>query len=117
MESHAQPSDAQHREIVGAVAYGDGLLQGNFFLFGNLLQQLGLARSIDDLSRRLSCKQAIGYIQFVGVDVVKAKLALQLLGKAYETAREDSRFVSHRLEGSQQPVYAGGDRQPRRYTF
>ena len=50
MEGNAQSGLADHRQVVGTVAHGDGLSKVHLFHLSDELKQFGLAVSVDNLT-------------------------------------------------------------------
>ena len=110
-EGDAEPGEAEHRQVVGSITHGDGLLQAQSFLLRQLAQQIGLALGIDDRLDRHAGDLAVFDLQLVGEYVVDAQLGLQLLGEIAEAAGEDRRLVAQALELGEQHLGTLGQAQ------
>ena len=73
----AEAGGAEHGQVVGAVANGDGLRQPNALLFRDVAQQRGLSLGVDDLAAHLAGDQAILNLEFVGEHVIDAEAGLE----------------------------------------
>ena len=77
MECYAQTCFTQHWQVVGSVAYGNGLCQIYLLHLGYEFEQFGLAVSVYYLANVASGELAVVvYLQLIGIDVVDAVLAL-----------------------------------------
>ena len=95
MESDAQSGLRDHRQVVGTVAHGNGLGEIDFLNLGDELQQFGLAMAVDNLSDVASRQLAVvANLQFIGIDIVDAVLALQVLAEIGEAATEDGNLIA-----------------------
>lgn len=112
-ERHAQAGDRQHRQVVGAIADGNGLLHLQAFFARQLTQQVSLALGVDDRLDRHAGHLAIHHFQLVGEHVVDAQLGLQLLGKVGEATGEDGGLVTQALEFGEQRLGAFSQAQRR----
>ena len=109
MEGDAQTGYAQHGEIVGSVAHGNGLGYVYLLYLGNETEQFGLALAVYDIAHITAGQLAVFYLQFVGVHVVYAVLLLQVFAEIGEAAGEDGYLVAVFLEDVHQAVHSLGD--------
>lgn len=66
MECYAQTGFAQHRQVVGSVAYGNSLSKVNLLHLGYELEQFGLAVSVNYLANVASGEFAVViYLQLI----------------------------------------------------
>ena len=112
MEGDAQSGQREHRQVVGAVAHGDGLCQIHLLHLGDEAQQLGLACAVHDVAHVASRQFAVfAHLQLVGIDVVDAELLLQIFAEKGESAGEDGNLVAVFLQHQHQALGPFGDGQ------
>ena len=118
MECYAETGFAKHWQVVGSVAYGNGLCQIHLLYLGDELKEFGLAVSVYYLAYVASGEFAVVVnLQLIGIDIVDAVLALQELAEICESTAEDGNLVAATLEHSHQTVYTLGDRHVDSYVF
>ena len=112
MERDAKAGLQQHGKVVGTVSYGNGLGNVHLFCLGNKLEEVCLAAAVHNVSHIAAGELAVfSNFQFVGVDVVNAVFALQILSEEGEAAAEDGNFVAAGLENAHEAVGAFRDGQ------
>src|SRR5690606_23839424 len=116
-EGHTEAGQAKHRQVVGAVADRDGLLQLQALLLRQLAQQIGLALSIDDGLDSHPGDLAVLDLQFVGEYVVDTQPGLQLPGEIGKAAGENRGLVAQALEFGEQHLGPFGQAQRRTDLF
>ncbi len=84
-KSDAHTGKIEHGEIVRSVAHSNHLFERDLFLRGDLLQQRGLAGSINDRLDNLAGDGSVGEFQLVGVNVVNAEAGLQVTREECKT--------------------------------
>mmetsp|Transcript_36771 Transcript_36771/g.82857 ORF Transcript_36771/g.82857 Transcript_36771/m.82857 type:complete len:224 (-) Transcript_36771:480-1151(-) len=109
MESYTKPSEFEHGDIVGTIAYCNDLLERQALLLCDLLQELCLPVAVDDLSLHLSCEFSILEVQLVGVHIVNPQFLLQGASKVREAPGQDSNLVAQPLEVCDQSRSSFGD--------
>src|SRR5579883_2378030 len=109
-EGDAHPGEVEHGQVVGSVADGDDLLEGDLFLPGDALEKLGLSSSVDDAAAYVTGNDAVRDLKGVGIDVVDAEALLEMAGEEGESAGEDGGFVAQHLEGADELLGAFGER-------
>ena len=92
--SNAHAGNAEHGNIVGAIADCDNLLKRNPLATSNFGQQQGLASSVDDRRDDPACHLAIDYFQFIRMNGINAQALLQRSSKERESAGENGRLVA-----------------------
>ena len=112
-EGYTEAGDSEHRQVVGTVADGNGLLHLQTFLACQLSEQVGFALRIDDRLDRHARALAVDHFQFVGEHVVDTQLGLQLLGEVGEATGEDGGLVTQALEFGEQGLGTFGQAQRR----
>ena len=112
MEGDTQSGLGDHRQVVGTVTHGDGLRQVHLLHLCDELQQLSLAVAVHYFTHVAPRQLAVlANLQFIGVYVVDAVAALQVLTEVGESTREDGYLVATALQDGHQPVRPLGDGQ------
>ena len=112
VKRHPEAGPVQHRQVVGAVAHGDHLLQSYAHLPGHPLHQRGLALAVDDLPLDPPREAPVADLELVGRHAVDPEPLLQPAGEVGEPPREYADPVTEPLQGGDQPLRPLGDRQP-----
>ena len=80
MEGDAQTSLRDHREVVGTIAHGNGLCQIHLLHLSNEFQKLCLTMTVNNLTHIVTSEFTIlTDLEFVGIDIIDAITALQVL--------------------------------------
>ena len=112
MEGDAQAGLVEHGKVVGAVPDGDGLGDIHLFRLGNQAQEVCLAAAVHHVAHVTAGEFAVlAYFQFVGIDIVNAIFALEILPEERESAAEDGNLVAAGFEDAHQAVRAFRDGQ------
>ena len=112
MEGNTESRLAKHRQVVGAVAHGNGLRHVHLLHLGNESQQLSLSATVHNLSQVASGKNTVLVnLQFVSIDIVDAVLLLKVFAEVREPTRKDGNLVTVALEHIHQSVHTLRDRQ------
>ena len=99
VEGDAEARFAEHRQVVGAVAHGDGLGEVHPFSLGDELQEVRLPAAIHDFAQVTAGERAVlADFEFVGIDIVDAEPLAQVFPEESETAAEDGDLVTVGLE-------------------
>ena len=107
MEGDAKSGFAQHRQVVGSVAHGNGLREVHLLHLCDKLQQFCFSVSVHYLADVTSRQYAVVvHLQFVGVYIVDAVLALQELAEIRESAAENGYLISATFQHSHQAVHS-----------
>ncbi len=106
---NAHAGHPEHRNIVGAVADGDDLLERDPLAAHKLLEHGGFALSIEDGRQNAAGHYAVGDFQLVGVHVIDAEGLLQVTCKKREAAGENGGFVAEEPERADEAFRAVGE--------
>ena len=118
MERYAKPCCANHGQVVGTVAHGNGLRQVHLFHLCDELQQLSLTVTVHNLTHVTAGELAVvAHFELIGIDVIDAVLALKLFAKERESAREDCNLIPAGLQYRHQTVHTFGDGQVVSYVL
>ena len=61
-EGDAHSGEVEHGQIVGPVADGNDLLKRDFFLRGDMSEQIGLSGAVNDAARDIAGNDPVGHI-------------------------------------------------------
>ena len=90
MEGDAEAGLADHRQVVGTVTDSDGLCKVHLLYLCDELQQFGLSVAVNYFADIAAGQFAVVVnLQLVGIDVVDAVAALQVLAEVGEATAED----------------------------
>ncbi len=81
VEGDAQSGGGKHGQVVGAVADGYGLFYVDVFDLCDDAKQFGFAFAVNDVADVTSGEFAVGDLEFVGVDEVKAIELFQVVSE------------------------------------
>ena len=98
MERYAKSCHRDHRQIIGAVANCYSLRNVHILHLGKKLQQLRLTLTVDNLAKIAASKFPAFYFQLIGINIVYAKLMLQIISKIRKSARQNSYFIACSLK-------------------
>ena len=111
VERDAEAGRADHAEVVGAVADGDGLRQRHARRLREPAQRLGLAVPVDDRLDDPAGQPAVGDLEGVRGHVVDAELVRQRLDHRGEPAADDPALVAEALQRPDQRARPRGEPQ------
>ena len=86
MEGDTQSRSGEHRKVVCTVAHGDGLAEIHLFHLCDEAEQLCLALSVDNFAHKASGQTTVLDFQLVGINVINAEAARQVLTEECESA-------------------------------
>ena len=112
VEGDAQARGGEHGQVVGAVAHGDRLAGVDAFFRGDLLEQLGFTRAVDDVAHHAAGELAVGHLQHVGVHVVQAQATLEVIAEVGKPARQHRGLVAKGPQVGHQRLSPFGEFKP-----
>ena len=106
---NAHAGETEHGEIIGAIANGDGLIEGNSLFSADCLQHLSFALTVHNGRNDVAGNEAIDDFEFVGMEVINAKTGLQMTSEEGEAAGEDCGLVTLAFQRGNETFAASGD--------
>ena len=111
MEGDAESGLSEHLQVVGAIAHGNSLCEMHPFHLCNEPEQFCLSVAVDNLAYVSSRELAVvTHLQFVGIHIVYAVLALQELAEIGKSSAEYGNLIPASLQNGHQPVHTLRDR-------
>ncbi len=98
MVGNTQPGNFDHRQIVRAIADGDGLLDRDGIFLCQTRQRIGFVLRIHDVADDLSGEFAVHDLQLVCHHGGQTQLVTQVVGKEGEPAGGNRHFPAERLQ-------------------
>jgi tRNA dimethylallyltransferase len=112
VEGDAEPGAGEHRQIVGAIADRDRLLQRNAFFGGQPEQRLPLRFGGDDRWVYPAGQTPRGQVDPIGDNVIETEFRRQPFGEDHEPARDQRRRRARCLHGRDQLTRPGSQSDP-----
>ena len=98
VESHADSGGSKHVQVVGAVAHGDGVFQGDALGGSPLAEVLLLRRTVDHRAQHFARQRAVDNFQLIGDPVIHPEVLRDGPQDLVETARNHCHGVTCRFE-------------------
>ena len=111
MKSNTQPGDADHWQIVGTVAHGNGLLQADIFHRGDGFKDFSFSGAVDDIAVNISGDFSVFELKHVGKNIVQPQFVLQVFTEKVKTAGYDANLVAQFFQGPDHTLGAFGKDQ------
>src|ERR1700679_2664726 len=92
--SNSHAGEAEHGNVIGAIADGNNLLKRDALAAGDFGEDFGFANSVDDRWNDATGYLAIHNFKIIGVNRVDPETLLPGAGEESEAARQDGRLVT-----------------------
>ena len=111
---NGKPGDAQHGQVVGAVAHDDRLVGGAPEVTARRGDTGGLGPAINDLAQDTAGESSMLHLERVGQGVVEAEAGLEAVGEVGKPARDQERGPTGGAGGGEERL--GPGREPEAFV-